>query len=96
MYLQSAGSRTATTIFIFFGICIGMFALNAVQQTASRLTWSFARDDGLLLSRFLSRIHPWLEVPVWSLVANWVCIALTGGLLAASTTGMEVLDNISN
>lgn len=68
-------------------IGIGFFSLNATQQTASRLTWSLARDNSLVFSSILSRVHPTLQVPVWALVANFVVIFMTGLIYVGSSTG---------
>ena len=70
------------------GIAITFFILNAVQQTSSRLTWSFARDNGFLFSKYLHRIHPTLEVPVYALVLNWFIVFVCGCIFLASSTGM--------
>lgn len=61
--------------------------LNAMQQTTSRLTWALARDDALILSTYLSRVHPDLNVPVQALLFNAAVVLLTGCLYMASTTG---------
>lgn len=65
-------------------------ALIAVQQTASRLTWSFARDDAISGSkRFLGHIHSTLEVPVWALVANNSIVFIIGCIYLGSSTAFN-------
>ena len=60
-------------------------AISAAQQTASRLTWSFARDNALLGSGVFKRIHPTLSVPLWSLVVNGLVVGLIGCIYLGSS-----------
>lgn len=69
---------------------ISCVALSAVHQTASRLTWSFARDDALFYSHRLSRVSPSLGVPVYSLILNGVVVLLVGIVYVASSTGLFI------
>lgn len=76
------------TIFIAIAMVMAIFILNAVQETSSRLAWSFARDNGLVFSSTLSQIHPKLQVPVWSLLLTYGLLVVSGCVYVASTTGM--------
>lgn len=67
------------------------FAVNGCQQTASRLTWSFARDDGILFSRYIKVIHSSLLVPVWALLFNAFVVFLMGCIYLASSTAFNAL-----
>lgn len=64
-------------------------SLILLMQTASRLTWSFARDNALLGSRYIGHIHPILEVPVWALVVNGAVIFIIGCIYLGSTTAFN-------
>lgn len=87
IYLQATRSLAATTAFTVVSVTVGVFCLNAVQQTSSRLTWALARDNAFLGSDRVARIHPRLHVPVWALLANFVVIFACGCLYVVSTTG---------
>lgn len=80
--LKSGAGATAMTAFITVA---GYFALNATIQTASRLTWSFARDGGLIFSKRLGHIHKELGVPVWALLANAFVVFVMGCIYLGST-----------
>ncbi|KAL4902939.1 hypothetical protein BDW74DRAFT_186592 [Aspergillus multicolor] len=87
---QATNSRTAATVFITCILLIALFALNACQEVASRLTWAFARDDALIGSRRLfSRIHGILQVPVWALIANAIVISIVGFVQLGSSTAFN-------
>lgn len=62
---------------------------NSSIQTASRLTWSIARDKGFMGSSRLSRIHSKWEVPVWALCANQAVIFIIGCVYLGSTTAFN-------
>jgi choline transport protein len=64
-------------------------ALSAVQQTASRLTWSFARDNALIGSRFVRRVHPELGIPVWALLVNNAVVFIIGCIYLGSSTAFN-------
>ena len=87
VYKQGIHSETAAVVFTALGIVIAWFVLNAVLQTSSRITWSFARDNGLLFSNKFEKIHPRLEVPVNALILNWAILVLCGCIFVASRTG---------
>jgi choline transport protein len=70
-------------------VVVSAVAFNAVHQTASRLTWSFARDDALFFSRRFASVHPSLNVPVYSLLLNGLLVLLIGIVYVCSTTGMS-------
>jgi choline transport protein len=61
------------------------------QQTASRLTWSFARDNALIGSHWLGQIHPRFGVPVWALLFNSAVIFIIGCVYLGSTTAFNAM-----
>ncbi|OQV10176.1 hypothetical protein CLAIMM_14211 [Cladophialophora immunda] len=90
---QCLRSVNFATVLSCGGIIMAFFALNAVQETTSRLAWSFARDNGLVFSKHLHRIHPRLQVPVWSLLLTWAILAICGCIYLASSTAFNALVN---
>jgi choline transport protein len=91
IWLQATRSPAAgTTFLILLAIC-GCFAVTGAQQTASRLTYSFARDDALVFSNLLRRVHPTLGVPVYALVANSTVIFVLGCVYLGSSTAFNAL-----
>lgn len=83
----STNSKACATVFTVGIIWIAFFGLNAVHQTASRLTWAFACDNGLVFSTFLDRIDPKLKIPVYALGLNYFACFLIGFLYLASSSG---------
>lgn len=69
----------------------GFFAMIGCQQTASRLTWSFARDNAIVGSHWLGQIHPRHGVPVWALLANSAIVFIIGCVYLGSTTAFNAM-----
>ncbi|CAG7920911.1 unnamed protein product [Penicillium olsonii] len=89
MWHQATRSSTAATIFVILVIFAATFALIGAQQTASRLTWSLARDRALIGSRWLSKTHPTLDVPVWSLMFNYSATFIIGCIYLGSSSAFN-------
>ncbi|CAF3652126.1 unnamed protein product [Fusarium graminearum] len=84
LWRQATGNNTAATVFDVMLHIITLFAVTAVQQTASRMTWAFARDGGLPGSSYLAVVNSKHQVPVWALVANSVVIFICGCIYLGS------------
>ncbi|KAJ5322014.1 uncharacterized protein N7506_011144 [Penicillium brevicompactum] len=89
MWYQATRSGTAATIFVILVVFAAIFALIGGQQTASRLTWSLARDHALIGSQWLSKTHPKFDVPVWSLLFNFVVMFIIGCVYLGSSSAFN-------
>jgi amino acid transporter len=74
--LRSAGGEFAFRGVIVVVLVSFISCLISIQAAASRLLYSYARDEMIAGSRFFNRISPRTRVPVTALI--------TGGLLAAA------------
>lgn len=54
--LQGVGSKGGATVMVAFVTVLIIFAAVSFVATASRMTWSFARDRGLPGWRYLSKV----------------------------------------
>ena len=91
IWRQAVRSDSGATAMTTLLVLTGYFSLNASQQTASRLTWSFARDRGLLFSGAVGSIHPALGVPVWALIANAFVVFIIGCIYLGSVTAFNAI-----
>lgn len=91
IWYQATRSSTAATIFLCCILLGAFFAINGSQQTASRLTWSFARDNGIICSQYIGTVHSSLHVPVWALLFNAFVVFLIGCIYLASSTAFNAL-----
>lgn len=88
---KATHSPVAATIFMACMLTVSCIALNAVHQTSSRLTWSFARDEALFYSNKLASVSPTLGVPVYAILLDGFCVLLLGVVYVASSNGMTTL-----
>nr|XP_036582496.1 uncharacterized protein CTRU02_07540 [Colletotrichum truncatum]KAF6791200.1 hypothetical protein CTRU02_07540 [Colletotrichum truncatum] len=91
IWSQATGSSAAATVFVVILLTCGCFACGGAIQTASRLTWSFARDDAIIFSSFLRKINPSLGVPVNALIVNSALIFALGCIFLGSSTAFNAL-----
>lgn len=89
MWYQATQSEVAATVFVVLLCCAAVFALIGAQQTASRLTWSLARDRAIIGSKWLSKIHAKFEVPVWGLIFNFVIMFIIGCIYLGSSSAFN-------
>ncbi|KAH8431467.1 choline transporter [Aspergillus melleus] len=61
----------------------------ACHTWQSRLCWSFARDRGFPAAKFLSHVHPTLDVPLNAHSASCFIVALLGLLYLGSSTAFN-------
>ena len=89
IWRQATRSDIAATIFLFLLLLAAVFALNATHQTASRLTWSFARDDAIFGSRWLGKINDKQQVPIAALIFNFAIMFIIGCIYLGSTSAFN-------
>jgi choline transport protein len=87
---QATSSPAAASVFMVLLLIAAIVALIAVQQTASRLTWSLGRDNAFLFStRFLGVVNPALQVPVYALMFNSFVVFIIGFIYLGSTSAFN-------
>lgn len=91
IWRQAVRSDKGATAMTALLVLTGYAALNASQQTASRLTYSFARDRALVLSGAIGTIHPALGVPVWALIANAFVVFVMGCVYLGSNAAFNAI-----
>ncbi len=91
IWSQAVRSDKGATIMTALLLLTGYFSLNASQQTASRLTWSFARDRGLVFSGAIGAMHPTLGVPIWALIANAFVVFIMGCVYLGSNATFNAM-----
>ncbi len=57
IFYQATNSTGGATAMVCVIVALGFFATISLIATASRMTWAFARDNGLPGSRWLSRVY---------------------------------------
>jgi choline transport protein len=95
IYYQATGSRAGTTFLIvwllwnYFGASVSCLA------TTGRLTWAFARDNGLPYSHVISKVDPKLQMPKYATIASCCFCILYGAIYVGSTTAFNSFISLS-
>ena len=87
----SVGGALGLTILV---TVIALVSLVFLMAQSSRVVFSFARDHGLPFSRFISRVHPTLHVPIYSislvLVINMALMSIYFGTVEGFNTVLAI------
>ncbi|KAF2774303.1 amino acid transporter [Teratosphaeria nubilosa] len=78
VFFDSVGNIAGASVMAAVVTALNWACAIGITTTASRMAWSFARDQGVPLSRFLSRVSPRSNVPVNA-------VLMTTGLAALLT-----------
>ncbi|CAD0112921.1 unnamed protein product, partial [Aureobasidium uvarum] len=78
-----------------------LFTMNSLGQgmsittTGSRLTWGFARDNGLPFSKYIKRVNKKWKVPPQALLVQGVLMGLVGLLYLFANTVLEAILSVA-
>ncbi|KAI9752349.1 MAG: multiprotein-bridging factor 1 [Chaenotheca gracillima] len=89
LFFQALGSRAGAIVLECLIIATGVGCQIASHTWQARLCWSFARDRGLPGSKFLSKIHPTLDVPLYAHMVSCILVAILGCLYLGSYTAFN-------
>ncbi|MCJ1486673.1 hypothetical protein MMC06_006851 [Schaereria dolodes] len=89
LFYQALISKAGAIVLESMIIATGVGCLIASHTWQSRLCWSFARDRGVPFSRFLSRVHPTLDVPLNAHLVSCILVQIIGCLYLGSYTAFN-------
>jgi len=64
VFYDSVGNIAGATVMAAVVLALTWVCAIGITTTASRMTWSFARDKGLPFSKFISKVYPRTAIPV--------------------------------
>ena len=64
VFADSVGSVVGASVMAAVVLALTWACATGITTTASRMTWSFARDKGLPFSNFIGKVNPRTQVPV--------------------------------
>lgn len=89
--IGTRGGCALIALFVFNGLGQGV----SVATTASRLTWSFARDGGMPFSNYFAYVDRTWKVPARALWCQGVLIAIISVLYFFANTVLEAILSVS-
>lgn len=92
---NATGSRAGATCLLMFPLVCILFAEIAIMTTSSRMTYAFARDGGLPMSRVFAKVHPRLGQPLNALILAASLTVLFGLILIGSSSAFNALISAS-
>ncbi|KAL3459003.1 amino acid/polyamine transporter I [Aspergillus heterothallicus] len=92
---QATGSKAATYVLMAMGMLPGWIALFNGLASVTRLTWAFARDNGLPFSDFFARVDPTYKIPLRALFLVASCIFALSFIQIGSTAAFNAILSLS-
>lgn len=89
LFYQALGSKAGAIVLQVLIILTGCGCLIASHTWQARLCWSFARDNGLPGSKWLARVHPKADVPVYAHIVSTSIVSVLGCLYLGSYTAFN-------
>nr|AUW31329.1 putative choline transport protein [Cladonia uncialis subsp. uncialis] len=94
MYQIFQSKIAATAVVGLFVVVLFCVVMGMVAST-SRLTWAFARDNGLPFSRTIAYVHPLYKIPVNAILLNALIAMLINLINIASSTAFSALVSLT-
>ncbi|RHZ71534.1 hypothetical protein CDV55_108512 [Aspergillus turcosus] len=92
---NATNSNAGAICLLMFPLVCMLFATITIMTTSSRMIFAFARDGGLPASRFFSKVHPKLKVPLNSLYLNLALVVIFGCIFLGSTSAFNAIVSAS-
>ncbi|KAF3028861.1 hypothetical protein E8E15_007503 [Penicillium rubens] len=92
---QATGSKAATFVLMAMGMLPGWIALFNGLASVTRLTWAFARDNGLPYSDFFAVVDPTYKIPLRALFLVASCIFALSFIQIGSTAAFNAILSLS-
>ncbi|KAL2789370.1 amino acid/polyamine transporter I [Aspergillus keveii] len=92
---QATGSKPATYVLMAMGMLPGWIALFNGLASVTRLTWAFARDNGLPFSDFFARVDSTFKIPLRALFLVSSCIFARSFIQIGSNAAFNAILSLS-
>ena len=89
IFKNSVGNVSGAAAMSAIVLILTWACATGITTTASRMTWSFARDNGTPLSKYLSRVNPRTKVPVFAIFVVTILAALLTLIYIGSYTAFN-------
>ncbi|BCR92983.1 putative GABA permease [Aspergillus luchuensis] len=92
---QATGSKAATYVLMAMGMLPGWIALFNGLASVTRLTWAFARDNGLPFSDFFVKVDPRFKIPIRALFLVTTLVILLSFIQIGSSAAFNAILSLS-
>lgn len=91
IFYQATGNKVISILLDIFPVVCMAFASISVMTTSSRITYAFARDQGLPFSKFLAQVNQRFNVPINALILTSAIAGLFGCIYLVSTSALNAI-----
>lgn len=89
IFYDSVRNIAGATVMLAVVIALTWACATGIMTTASRMTWSFARDRGLPFSKYIGRVNPRTKIPVTAVLTVTGIAALLTLIYIGSATAFN-------
>ena len=91
IFYQATGNKLISILLNIIPVVCMAFASISIMTTASRITYAFARDQGLPLSKSLAQVNSRFNAPINALILNSVIAGIFGCIYLVSTSALNAI-----
>ncbi|KHN94010.1 Amino acid/polyamine transporter I [Metarhizium album ARSEF 1941] len=91
IFMQATKSKAGSTCLLVFPLLCMVFTTTTLMCTSTRMSYAFARDGGMPFSRFFSRVHSTLEVPLNALFWTVAWVIVFGCIFLGSSSTFNAI-----
>ncbi|TVY55613.1 Choline transport protein [Lachnellula suecica] len=95
IFHQATNSNAGATVMTALIMCLLLAAAIGIMATASRLLWSFARDNGVPFSNYISRVHPKTALPLYSILVSTIISILLALINIGNTAAFNAIVSVN-
>jgi amino acid transporter len=94
-FYTATGSKAGAICLLMFPLVCLLFATTSIMTTSSRMTYAFARDGGLPVSKFFAKVHPTLDLPLNALYLTTILVVIFGCIFLGSSSAFNAVISAS-
>jgi choline transport protein len=95
IFFTATKSKAGAICLLIFPLVCLLFATTSIMTTSSRMTYAFARDGGLPVSRFFAKVHPRLDLPLNALYLTTGLVVIFGCIFLGSSSAFNAIISAS-
>ena len=92
---NATNSHAGAICLLMFPLVCTVFANISIMTASSRMTYAFARDRGLPFSKFFSKVHKGLDVPLNALILTLGVCIIFGCVFLGSSSAFNAITSAS-
>ena len=95
IFYDATNNQAGSICLLMFPLICLLFATTGIMTTSSRMTYAFARDGGLPVSRFFAKINKGLDVPLNALYLTTILVIIFGCIFLGSSSAFNAIVSAS-